>query len=84
MIFVCAHAIIYRLAQNASVEQTVPTFYRSLLVLGKRLLIQQALDNGDVFATHSRFDAVLGLAICSNHVKPQPHKLLLQIQDSCF
>ena len=52
MIFLCAYAIIYRLAENASLEQTVPTFYRSLLVLGKRLLIQQALDNGDVFATH--------------------------------
>jgi len=33
---------------------------------------------------HSRRDALFGLAICSNPVKPQPNKLLLQIQDSCF
>ena len=33
---------------------------------------------------HSRFDDLFGLAICTNPVKLQPNKPLLQIQDSCF
>jgi len=45
--------------------------------LGKAMLIQQALDNGDVFATHSRFDGLFGLAICPNLVKPKRNKSLL-------
>jgi len=53
--------------------------------LGKRSLIQPALDNNDdVFATHSSFDALFWLAICSNAVKWKRNKSLLQIQDSCF
>lgn len=52
--------------------------------MAKRLIIQQTLDNDDVFATHSKFDALFGLAICSNAVKLKHNKSLLQIQDSCL